>query len=109
MLNPRHYEQTDAAARLPVHPGGETVMSAETLIDIGGWVGAVALLSAYALVSNRRLAGDSVRFQALNLRQRAADAELRLPRCDALGRRQRRVDFHRRRRGAVRAARFASR
>lgn len=38
-----------------------------TLIDIGGWIGAVALLSAYALVSNRRLAGDSIRFQSLNV------------------------------------------
>lgn len=39
----------------------------ETLVDIAGWVGAVALLSAYALVSNRRLAGDSIRFQSLNV------------------------------------------
>ncbi len=38
-----------------------------TLIDIGGWIGAVALLLAYALVSNRRLAGDSIRFQTLNV------------------------------------------
>lgn len=32
-----------------------------------GWLGAALLLLAYALVSNRRLAGDSVRFQLLNL------------------------------------------
>lgn len=38
-----------------------------TIIDIMGWVGAVLLLLAYALVSNRKLAGDSVRFQLLNL------------------------------------------
>lgn len=37
------------------------------LIDIAGWIGAALLLLAYALVSNRRLAGDSVRFQLLNL------------------------------------------
>jgi hypothetical protein len=37
------------------------------VIDIMGWVGAVLLLLAYALVSNRKLAGDSVRFQLLNL------------------------------------------
>jgi hypothetical protein len=38
-----------------------------TIIDLMGWVGAVLLLLAYALVSSRRLAGDSVRFQLLNL------------------------------------------
>ncbi|MEZ4767924.1 MAG: hypothetical protein R2844_05795 [Caldilineales bacterium] len=43
------------------------MIPAATLIDIGGWIGAVALLLAYALVSNRRLAGDSIRFQSLNL------------------------------------------
>ncbi len=37
------------------------------IIDSAGWVGALLLLSAYALVSNRRLAGDSARFQLLNL------------------------------------------
>ncbi len=37
------------------------------LIDVAGWIGAALLLLAYALVSNRRLAGDSVRFQLLNL------------------------------------------
>jgi len=37
------------------------------LIDILGWIGAILLLLAYALVSNRKLAGDSVRFQLLNL------------------------------------------
>jgi hypothetical protein len=38
-----------------------------TIIDLMGWIGAVLLLLAYALVSSRRLAGDSVRFQLLNL------------------------------------------
>ena len=38
-----------------------------TIIDILGWTGAVLLLLAIALVANRRLAGDSVRFQLLNL------------------------------------------
>jgi hypothetical protein len=38
-----------------------------TLIDLMGWLGAALLLLAYALVSNRRLAGDSARFQLLNL------------------------------------------
>jgi hypothetical protein len=38
-----------------------------TIIDLTGWVGAVLLLLAYALVSSRKLAGDGVRFQLLNL------------------------------------------
>ena len=37
------------------------------IIDLAGWIGAALLLLAYALVSNRALAGDSVRFQLLNL------------------------------------------
>ncbi len=41
--------------------------SAAAIIDIAGWIGAILLLLAYALVSSRRLAGDSVRFQLLNL------------------------------------------
>ena len=41
--------------------------SAAAIIDIAGWTGAILLLLAYALVSSRRLAGDSVRFQLLNL------------------------------------------
>jgi hypothetical protein len=35
--------------------------------DAIGWVGAVALLIAYALVSFKRLEGDSVTFQFLNI------------------------------------------
>jgi hypothetical protein len=35
--------------------------------DAIGWVGALALLIAYALVSFKRLEGDSVTFQFLNI------------------------------------------
>ena len=42
-------------------------MEHNLLIDATGWLGAVALLSAYALVSAKKLAGDSLRYQALNL------------------------------------------
>jgi hypothetical protein len=38
-----------------------------TLIDIVGWVGAVALLMAYTFISTRRMEGDSARYQLLNL------------------------------------------
>ena len=37
------------------------------LVDLGGWVGAGALLLAYGLVSTGRLDGRSVGFQLLNL------------------------------------------
>ena len=37
------------------------------LNDVLGWVGAVALLGAYALVSRGRVAGDGATFQVLNL------------------------------------------
>ena len=43
------------------------MLTLNTLIDIIGWIGAVLLLLAYALVSYKRLPGDSVRFQLLNL------------------------------------------
>lgn len=36
-------------------------------IELAGWLGTAALLLAYGLVSTRRLAGDSVPYQALNL------------------------------------------
>lgn len=39
----------------------------ELLIEIAGWLGTAALLLAYGLVSTRRLSGDSVPYQALNL------------------------------------------
>ena len=37
------------------------------LLELAGWLGTAALLLAYALVSTRRLPGDSPRYQALNL------------------------------------------
>ena len=36
-------------------------------LELAGWLGTAALLLAYALVSTRRLPGDSPRYQALNL------------------------------------------
>ncbi len=42
-------------------------MEHNLLIDITGWVGAVALLAAYGLVSAKRLEGNSIRYQLLNL------------------------------------------
>ena len=38
----------------------------QALIDVAGWVGVVALLVAYGLVSTRRIEGDSVTYQLLN-------------------------------------------
>ena len=40
---------------------------ASILITVGGWIGAAELLLAYALISKGRIAGDSLRYQALNL------------------------------------------
>ena len=37
------------------------------LVDAAGWIGAVALLTAYALVSGGRVGGRGPAFQALNL------------------------------------------
>lgn len=42
-------------------------MEHNLLIDVTGWVGAVALLAAYGLVSAKRLEGNSSRYQLLNL------------------------------------------
>ena len=42
-------------------------MDNNVLIDIAGWVGVAALLVAYALVSTKRLAGDSAAYQLLNV------------------------------------------
>lgn len=36
-------------------------------VDIVGWAGAVLVLAAYGLVSTKRLDGDSVLYQALNV------------------------------------------
>jgi hypothetical protein len=42
-------------------------MEHNLLIDVTGWAGAIALLAAYGLVSARKLEGDSIRYQVLNL------------------------------------------
>ncbi len=42
-------------------------MSKIILVNIFGWSGVVALLAAYLLVSTRKLEGDSIPYQALNL------------------------------------------
>ena len=43
------------------------MMTLRFVIDVIGWLGAAALLAAYALVSAKRLDGDSMMFQFLNL------------------------------------------
>lgn len=45
----------------------QVLMNWELLIELGGWLGTAAVLLAYGLVSTRRLAGDSVPYQMLNL------------------------------------------
>ncbi|PYL26751.1 MAG: hypothetical protein DMF37_00915 [Verrucomicrobia bacterium] len=42
-------------------------MNSYVWFDAIGWVGAVALLIAYALVSSKKLEGDSTAFQLLNI------------------------------------------
>lgn len=42
-------------------------MNNTLLIDLTGWIGVAALLIAYALVSMRKLEGDSLAYQALNV------------------------------------------
>ncbi|MBI4785774.1 MAG: hypothetical protein HY782_01845 [Chloroflexi bacterium] len=37
------------------------------LVDVIGWIGALALLTAYGLVSLRRIEGDASGYQRLNL------------------------------------------
>jgi hypothetical protein len=46
---------------------GEVILDHNLIVDILGWAGAVILLSAYGLVSVRKLEGDSVPYQLLNL------------------------------------------
>lgn len=41
-------------------------MSGNTLPDVLGWLGATALLAAYALVSTKVVEGDSLVYQLLN-------------------------------------------
>ena len=42
-------------------------MNNHVWFDTIGWAGAVALLIAYALISSKRLEGDSTTFQFLNI------------------------------------------
>ena len=42
-------------------------MEHNLVIDVTGWVGAAALLAAYGLVSAKKLEGNSIRYQLLNL------------------------------------------
>jgi hypothetical protein len=42
-------------------------MNNQVWFDTIGWVGAVALLVAYALVSHKKLEGDSAAYQVLNI------------------------------------------
>ena len=43
------------------------MLNSNLLVDLLGWLGAAILLVAYALVSLRRLEGNSPVYQALNL------------------------------------------
>jgi hypothetical protein len=42
-------------------------MSETFLVDVAGWLGVAALLAAYGLVSAKRLEGNSVLYQGLNV------------------------------------------
>ncbi len=42
-------------------------MNTQVVVNIIGWLGSVAVILAYALVSTRRAKGDSFVYQALNL------------------------------------------
>jgi len=42
-------------------------MNNQAWFDVAGWVGAIALLLAYAMVSHKKLEGDSATFQLLNI------------------------------------------
>ncbi len=42
-------------------------MQIKLLIDILGWIGAASYLTAYYLVSTKKLEGDDSRYQLLNL------------------------------------------
>jgi hypothetical protein len=42
-------------------------MNNQTWFDVIGWAGAAALLIAYAMVSRRKLDGDSTVYQLLNI------------------------------------------
>ena len=42
-------------------------MSTAVMVDILGWMGAVVILFAYAMVSFKKVEGDSILFQSLNI------------------------------------------
>ncbi len=42
-------------------------MDGKTMINVAGWTGALLLLLAYILVSSKKLAGNSLPYQLLNL------------------------------------------
>ena len=42
-------------------------MRLDLLSDLLGWIGAALLLGAYALVSTKKVEGDSITYQVLNL------------------------------------------
>ena len=42
-------------------------MSSSLWIDVIGWTGVISLLLAYALVSSRKVQGDSILYQLMNL------------------------------------------
>lgn len=42
-------------------------MNQQILIDVLGWIGAVIILVAYALVSLKKVEGDSVLYQSMNI------------------------------------------
>lgn len=42
-------------------------MNQQLIIDILGWIGAVIILVAYALVSLKKVEGDSVLYQSMNI------------------------------------------
>jgi len=39
----------------------------QILVDVLGWIGAVLFLTAYALVSLKKVEGDSILFQGINI------------------------------------------
>ena len=43
------------------------ILDLEIVIDIVGWIGAIALLIAYGMVSARKIEGDSATYQLTNL------------------------------------------
>jgi hypothetical protein len=42
-------------------------MNSQLWFDVIGWVGAAALLVAYAMISHKKLEGDSAAYQLLNI------------------------------------------